>query len=300
MSVNINTNGALTPIAGTPINLIHDESKTRSVMGAKNFVKFPFAGLSGSGKLQSISYEVKDDGTVVMSCDGSYSSNIFFTFFGTGNRLPIKAGTYILSGCPSSGINSNDGLYIWDPRTSDYYWSTMANPEYTFTIPEDQDLQLSIRIYGGTRFENVVFKPMIRLASDKDDTFQPYARTNKELSDGYEVLGKYYYKTEVFSVPSSTTATDYYFTNWTLPAGNYIAIMTCPFPKNANGFRFSRVGEGTSMGTETTGATNGEFTTHNITDFVHKTTSFTPSVRLMQNSGSTLSVDVRAVYVRIK
>ena len=40
-----------------------------------------------------------------------------------------------------------------------------------------------IRVKNGVTVNNLVFKPMVRLASDPDDTYQPYAMTNRQLTD---------------------------------------------------------------------------------------------------------------------
>ena len=36
---------------------------------------------------------------------------------------------------------------------------------------------------NGQTVNNLVFYPMLRLASDPDDTYQPYAMTNRELTE---------------------------------------------------------------------------------------------------------------------
>ena len=44
-------------------------------------------------------------------------------------------------------------------------------------------MQVLCEFKNGVSANGIVFKPMIRLASDPNDTYQPYAMTNKELTD---------------------------------------------------------------------------------------------------------------------
>ena len=42
---------------------------------------------------------------------------------------------------------------------------------------------VQIVVKNGASISNLTFKPMLRLASDPDDTYQPYAMTNRELTE---------------------------------------------------------------------------------------------------------------------
>jgi hypothetical protein len=44
-------------------------------------------------------------------------------------------------------------------------------------------INIRIGIPSGVTVNNITVYPMLRLASDQDDTWQPYAMTNKELTD---------------------------------------------------------------------------------------------------------------------
>ena len=57
------------------------------------------------------------------------------------------------------------------------------HPSYTFTVPSTAtkyDFQLYVRVGKSV---NATLYPMIRLASDPDNTYVPYAKTNKELTE---------------------------------------------------------------------------------------------------------------------
>lgn len=101
--------------------------------------------------------------------------------------LSLPAGDYILSGCPANGSNTTYALWIGIRNASDTDW--IANyKDYgngvTFTVPADASyvrIETEVRpAYDGS---TKVFKPMIRDATITDPTYQPYAMTNRELTD---------------------------------------------------------------------------------------------------------------------
>ena len=51
------------------------------------------------------------------------------------------------------------------------------------SIKAGKAISVACVVYNGTTVNDLVFKPMLRLASDPDNTYQPYAMTNKELTD---------------------------------------------------------------------------------------------------------------------
>ena len=70
-----------------------------------------------------------------------------------------------------SGANSDNALAI-------YYQSVISST----------DSGVFIKVNNGTTINNVVLYPMIRLKSDVDDTFAPYAMSNRELTQDVETL----------------------------------------------------------------------------------------------------------------
>ena len=98
---------------------------------------------------------------------------------------------YILNGTtpkPTGASYRNWRLSV--RRTSDntIIASTEGNEStgVTFTITSDMTSDtyfLEIGIFENTTAQTIVFSPMIRLASDPDDTYQPHAMTNQELTE---------------------------------------------------------------------------------------------------------------------
>lgn len=149
---------------------ISDEiADMNNVLGAKNL--FPNEAVSATSS--GITFTVNSDGTVSVS--GTATANAYITF----PIISLKKGTYILSGCPD--INQSETkafLYIGSLSVFDY------GSGAKFTLSSDNDnINLAIRVNAGVSFSSAItFKPMIRLASIADDTYEPYSMTNQELT----------------------------------------------------------------------------------------------------------------------
>jgi len=57
-----------------------------------------------------------------------------------------------------------------------------------FEFPEAQQCGVYIFIYSGATLSNVTFNPMLRLASDPDDAYVPFAMTNRELTERIKTI----------------------------------------------------------------------------------------------------------------
>lgn len=144
-----------------------------AILGAKNL-------LPNNAVIQTI-----EGVTLTKNADGSINLN------GTASKdnsnyvidtFTISAGTYILS---KTGF-SNVGLQITDnPVTKELYRATVNEVVMTFT--QDVSIKARISLYANATYNNVTIYPMIRLATDTDDTYVPYAKTNKELTYAHKV-----------------------------------------------------------------------------------------------------------------
>ena len=172
--------------------------EANGVLGAKNLL----VSKAVSGSNNGVDFTVNTDGTIETA--NTSTGNVFFYI----NDLLLPAGTYKLSGCPSGGSNSGYSLRITDPVA---YMDT--GDGITFTL--SQATTVKVRIVfgggGGVVADNLVFKPMIRLATDTDPTYQPHAMTNRELTEVIE-----------------TDLTEYVnTTNFTVNTGGYVKAYKC-------------------------------------------------------------------------
>lgn len=140
-------------------------------MGTKNLITYPHSGKT----------ETKAGITFTENADGSVTVN------GTATEIvrhlissqQFEVGKkYILSGCPSGGSHSLNGTYTLYTQTVQNY-DDGEGVEFTW---DASITGITIAVFAGITVDNLTFYPMIRLASDTDNTYQPYAKTNQELT----------------------------------------------------------------------------------------------------------------------
>lgn len=133
--------------------------------------------LTGKNLLKSNIYTTATNGVAVtLGNDGSVTFNGTATancYFLINKGIALTQGKYILSGCPSGGGSSTYQLYIQKSDGSSLVFNTTGS-DVSFTISDDDYRQGYIAVYNGITASNLVFKPMIRLASIEDDTYEPY------------------------------------------------------------------------------------------------------------------------------
>ena len=166
---------------GAEETAIEKEISTRATLGSHNI----FDNKLVSQTSNNVIYTVNSDKSVSITVNSAPASN-------TGAILGyvnVKAGkSYTLSG----GINANTRV---DLRNSDYsMWTNNAeNKEVTspsqsysvetFTPSNDATLMVYVRIGSGAQTGNVgTVYPMLRLATDSDSTYQPFAMSNREIT----------------------------------------------------------------------------------------------------------------------
>lgn len=139
---------------------------TQETRSGKNLLKNIATTKTNNG----INFTVNNDKTILAdgTNDGTANSSLVI------NSYSLKAGTYILNGCPSGGSSTTYRLGI--QSTSD--WNVLGldtgSGSEQFTIDEATNVQVAIFIQKGQTISNLLFKPMIRLSSIIDDTYEPY------------------------------------------------------------------------------------------------------------------------------
>ena len=155
----------------------------------------PWIGGAGKNKMPTVIGGTSHGVTAVVNEDGSVTLNgtassaaVFYSDYFT-----IKAGTYIItSGIPTREIVAAylDGV------------SGSASEGARLTFDEDRTLRGAIQVYSGQTASNVVIYPMLRLASETDDTYEPYS--NICPISGYDevsanVVGKNLFDNKTYS-----------------------------------------------------------------------------------------------------
>ena len=147
---------------------------TRAVAnrGSKNVAEVTAVSSSAGG----VDYTVNPDGTVIANRTSSSTTS---TWFRLNPSLSLKAGTYILSG----GKSANERLLVSPTATLADAIADSQGSEVTFTLTQDTDnLIYAIRIAYTDSPSNVKFYPMIRPVEILDSTYQPFAKTNADLT----------------------------------------------------------------------------------------------------------------------
>ena len=169
---NTPTNGSNNPVKSDGIyDAIQDVYEVNGVLGAKNLLSMNLT----SGRASEVDFTVNSDGSITL--DGTSSAWFFRNFNYVAYEKSIPTGTYKIS-----GAMTNVTIKVYADGTA--IQIITGNEEKEFTITDAMQVTYArFEVDGSKTFDNATFYPMIRLASDTDATFQPYAMTNKELTD---------------------------------------------------------------------------------------------------------------------
>lgn len=150
-----------------------------NVMGAKNLLQHPY-----TTKVPNTiaNLDVTEPSKGIIRFNGtSNAQTIFYCQF----RTTIPTGEYICS----KGVQNNNVTLLVEAYNNNTWVKVLSSESYTvaeskFTVDYSNynNLRISIRIKSGVTLSNVDVKPMIRLATDPDSTYEPYAATNQQLT----------------------------------------------------------------------------------------------------------------------
>lgn len=192
------TEGSVNPVqSGGVYTALANEAKTRGALGAKNLLPFDLAEIKAlntngtwAGNVytyRGVSFTVNSDGTI--SATGTATGgNASIKLFAASSNYEMLGKEVILTGCPSNGSASTYRIQAYRMASADgstgTYFDDGAGTD-AFTVLNDASGTVgsfAVAVYENATVTNLLFKPMVRLASDTDPTYQPYAMTNKELT----------------------------------------------------------------------------------------------------------------------
>lgn len=132
----------------------------------------------------------EDDGYVTdILVNGSHTSRVDFTLDAKPQLknvfLPYKDKRLTLNGCPQGGSTNSYWLVLQGLET-DEVGAIDAGNGTSFTVSDFSNFNVvngRLAIAANTSVDNLHFKPMVRLATDTDATYAPYAKTNRELTE---------------------------------------------------------------------------------------------------------------------
>ena len=163
--------------------------------GAKN--KLPFdnshmRAINGGGTwnvnaytYNGITYTLNSNGTITVN--GTATAYSIFRIVDS-NSYNFKLDSneiYYLTGSPTTGSSSST-YYVYYSELIGGTWTYYINygtgdTQFTPNASATQ-VVVDIIVRDGQSISNQIFKPMIRLASDLNDSYQPYAMTNQQIT----------------------------------------------------------------------------------------------------------------------
>lgn len=182
-----------------------NETVTRSKVGAHNLLQASISDIKSNNTtgtwsgnvytVNNVSFTVNSDLSITVSTSGAASANSAIKWY-----FDLVSGNYILT----SGVN---GTSYTTKYLALYKEGVIDIADYNdgraFTLASDTtQIRALIYINSGTTLNNVTFYPMIRLASDPNIEFEPYAMTNRELTKPITALQ--------FKTKNATTASGSY------------------------------------------------------------------------------------------
>ena len=154
-----------------------------NVYGSKNLL--PLTKRTG-GTQSGVTFTVNDNGSITVN--GTATSGIGMNE--TVNKIflgIIPKGEYLIS-CKKDKTTVAQAYYTITNGVS----NIPVEEDKVLSLDSDTTLNMWIYVSANVTYDNVTFYPMIRLASIEDDTYAPYAKTNRELTgyaDNTEVNG---------------------------------------------------------------------------------------------------------------
>lgn len=190
------------PFAKTNYWLTKDQytQEQNNILGAKNLITFPYYhGFSRT--TNNVVFTVDNDGIITVGGTQASGNASFYLMY----NVKLPNGTYTLS---DGGVGTADTylscVYYTTPSASAQYYDVANNGSVTFTVNNWDRAIIRIWSRNGKTADNLVFKPMLRLSTIVDSTFEPYAETNRQLTVTKLDIS------EIASVENSNTASQAY------------------------------------------------------------------------------------------
>ncbi len=154
------TSATVTRTGKNVIPMTVDGIKAEPLVGTWDGNSWTYNGLT-------LTIETDGDGNVTgIIANGTVTRALTFP---VATRFALENGAnYIVTGCPAGGSTST--YFTYCDTTGVTWWVDLGTGT---TITSTGMTSYLIRFVAGT-YNNLVFRPMIRLASDLDSTFEPY------------------------------------------------------------------------------------------------------------------------------
>lgn len=189
---NIELAGTVTEQINALKNASDNIVATMTENGAHNLLNH----IATTQVIDGVTFTVNADKSITVNGTNNTDNDATFAL---ESRLPsypnqvsklYSNGDYILDGCPNGGSVETFSMYVASTKNNSYYeYGIDTGNGLAFTINGDDYnadsayLGIGITIGAHVTINNLTFYPMIRLATDTDPTYKPYAMTNRELTE---------------------------------------------------------------------------------------------------------------------
>ena len=158
------------------------------------------------------------DGSITYSGTSTVNHAIYLPLMEDQN---LGKGTYIFTPNPMT-----DATYVYQIYKNGRYWKNYVLTQ-TIEITEAGKYSIGVAIKSNATISNT-FKPMLRYAAIKDDTYVPYAMTNRELTEkvadtGWITTGNLKYRKSGYIIALQGSVT---------PSGSIMSITLGTLPEN--------------------------------------------------------------------
>lgn len=190
----------------------------QNVMGAKNLLVYPYTDTTKT--VNTVTFTDMGDGSIKVNTSSAATADAYFTL----KDYKLPAGSYILS-------KGSDNVYIgliaqaynsstWVRNMTQLY--SQENAVLTIDYADYDRVRISVVVPNGRTADNLIIYPMARLTEFTDPTYEPYAMTNKQLTDA---VGFYI---EL----AASSATTYTFTDSRITANSRVDVYTDTYGDN--------------------------------------------------------------------
>lgn len=162
----------------------YDEGSLKSVEGVSAHVttgKNLLPNLGTAKTENGITFTPQADGSVLVN--GTATATATYRMVTNADAFTLPEGAYIVTG----EKNSNQSIG-WSIGGTTRYATTGSGAQFTLDVQSTFDF-VFIRIASGQSLSNVVFYPMIRLASVSDATYEPYEKHSYPLDSSLTLRG---------------------------------------------------------------------------------------------------------------
>ena len=222
---DVPVNGSNNPVKSDGIfDIITDVYGVIGKNGAKNKIPFDLATIKANNTevswgensytYQGVTFTINtdNDGNITdIDVDGTATGNVALILY------PYKkySGDLILSGC-TGGSSTTYELLLMSSSSGDLH---CYNGETSVSPLSDRNYQARILVKSGVSLSHQKFYPMLRDARDIDSTYQPYAMTNRELTDVVTMQ-----ESECTDIVSGATVNTNAMGNHLVKVGNVVSL----------------------------------------------------------------------------